>query len=194
MSPPSFVRSLLEVTRIEFQELRKSPGLYLFGPLILLQAIGYGVTDVGYLDTPPLWTSGKLAVGMMNTLTLLLAFMLLFYMVESLERERSVRLAPIHHSTSTPSSAVLFGKAFANSLVGIVVVGLAFLGAVITQLIGGKTPIQLRPFFVTWGLLVVPTFIVWTSFVAAVHSISRNRYTCTQSALVLAGGCRPATR
>ncbi len=177
MSPPSFVRSLLEVTRIEFQELRKSPGLYLFGPLILLQAIGYGVTDVGYLDTPPLWTSGKLAVGMMNTLTLLLAFMLLFYTVESLERERSVRLAQIHHSTSTPTSAVLFGKAFANSLVGIVVIGLAFLGAAITQLIGGKTPIQLRPFFVTWGLLVVPTFIVWTSFVAAVHSISRNRYT-----------------
>jgi hypothetical protein len=177
MSPPGFVRSLLEVTRIEFLELRKSPGLYLFAPLILLQAIGYGVTDVGYLDTPPLWTSGKLAVGMMNTLTLLLAFMLLFYMVESLERERSVRLSQIHSSTSTSTSAVIFGKAFANSLVGVVIIALAFLGSAITQLIGGKTPIQIRPFFVTWGLLVVPTFVVWTSFVAAVHSISRNRYT-----------------
>jgi ABC-2 type transport system permease protein len=177
MSPPGFLRSMLEVTRIEFRELRKSPGLYLFGPLILLQAIGYGITEVGFLDTEPLWTSGNLAVGMMNTLTLLLAFMLLFYTIESLERERSVGLAPIHRSTSTPTTAVLFGKAIANSLIGGVVVGLAFLGAAITLLIGGKAPVQIGPFFVTWGLLLVPTFVVWTAFVAAVHSISRNRYT-----------------
>ena len=177
MNPPGFLRSMLEVTRIEFRELRKSPGLYLFGPLILLQAIGYGITEVGFLDTEPLWTSGNLAVGMMNTLTLLLAFMLLFYTVESLERERAVGLAPIHRSTSTPTPSVLFGKAIANSLVGVVVLALAFLGAAITLLIQGKTPIQIGPFFLTWGLLLVPTFVVWTAFVAAVHSISRNRYT-----------------
>ena len=176
-SPPGRWASIVEVARVEFRELRSSPGLYLFGPLILLQAVGYGISDTGYLDTTPLWTSGKLAVGMMNTLTFLVACLLLFYTVESLERERSVGLAPIHHSSSTPTPSVLFGKALANSLVGIVILAFAFLGAAITLLIQGKAGIEIRPFVVTWGLLLVPTFVAWSSFIAAVHSITRNRYT-----------------
>ncbi len=34
----------------------------------------------------------------------------------------------------------------------------------------------IAPFLLTWGLLLVPTFLVWTCFVTAVVSITRNRY------------------
>jgi ABC-2 type transport system permease protein len=177
MSPPSFLAATLEVARIEFRELRSSPGLYLFGPLILLEAAAVALTASGYMDSQPLWTSGTLAVGMMNTLTFLVSLLLLFYTIESLVRERAVGLAQIHGSSSTPTASILFGKSLANAFVGIVILLFAFVAAAITLLAQGKTGISLRPFLVIWGLLLVPTFVVWSAFIAAVHSITRNRYT-----------------
>jgi ABC-2 type transport system permease protein len=176
-SPPGFVRSALEIAQVEFRELRSSPGLYLFGPLILLQTLGNALSKVGFLDTPALWTSGQLAVDAINTLTLLLCFKLLYYTVESFERERSVGMASIYHATAAPSAAIVFGKAVANAFVGIVVLLFAFAGGVIAMQIQGKAAVEMRPFLVTWGLLLVPTFIVWSTFIAAVQSIVRNRYT-----------------
>ncbi len=177
MSPPGFWASALEVARVDKRELKASAGLYLFGPLILLQATLYGITDTGYLDTEPMWTSGKMAVGMLNTLTLLLALKLLFYTVQSLEREQSANLAPIYKSTSVPTGSVLLGKALSNSLIGLVILGLALCGAASTVAAGSKAQFDIRPYFVTWGLLLVPTIFIWSAFVAAVHSITRNRYT-----------------
>ena len=177
MRPPALVSSIVEIARTEFRELKSSPGLYLFGPLILLQTIGAALYEVGFLDTQPLWTSGLLAVRSMNTLTLLLCLLLLFYTVESLERERACGLASIYHSTSAPSAAVIFGKALANAFVGVVILGFAFLACAVAMLIQGKVRIELRPFLLTWGLLFVPTLVLWTSFAAAVQSFTRNRYT-----------------
>jgi hypothetical protein len=39
-TPPGFLRGALEVARTDFRELVSSPGLYLFAPIILLQAFG----------------------------------------------------------------------------------------------------------------------------------------------------------
>ena len=83
------------MARVELTELRSSPGLYLFIPLILLQTLGPALVAVGFLDTPLLITSGTFAVRTMGILTTCLCLLLLFYTVESLERERSTRLAAI---------------------------------------------------------------------------------------------------
>ena len=53
----------------------------------------------------------------------------------------------------------------------------AGLGGVIAILIQGRVPLEFRPFLLLWGLLLVPTFLVWTCFVIAVHTLTRNRYT-----------------
>src|SRR5262249_37037845 len=96
---PGLFRGALEIARAEARELRSQPGLYLFVPLILLQTIGVGMVRVGPFDTPLLATAGTLAAQSFNTLMLLVALLLLFYTVESLEREKAKGLAPIHHST-----------------------------------------------------------------------------------------------
>jgi ABC-2 type transport system permease protein len=93
---PSFRRTVWLVARTELRELRSQPGLYLFAPLILLQTVGTSMVAEGAFGTPLLQTPGTMAVGTMNTLTLLVCLLLLFYTVESLRREQGTGLASIH--------------------------------------------------------------------------------------------------
>ena len=91
------------VAAFELKELRSTPGLYLFVPIILLQIIGSAMFEVGAFDTPILLTSGFLAVQTLNTITLMVVFLLLFYTVESLRRERGTGIASIYYSSTVPT-------------------------------------------------------------------------------------------
>jgi ABC-2 type transport system permease protein len=173
---PGFFATFVEVARVELRELRSQAGLYLFAPLILLQTIGSANVALGAFDTPLLVTSGSLASTSLNTLTLLISLLLLFYMVISLEREKGRRLAEIHGSTPASAAAILLGKTAANSLVGVVILLAAFLGCALVLLVQGKPPIELAPFAIVWGGLLLPTLLLWCAFVAAVHSTTRNGY------------------
>ena len=173
---PGFWRGAACVARVELRELRNTAGLYLFVPLILIQTIGDGSTALGPFGTLLLVTPGGIAVRMMNTLSLLVAFLLLFYTVESHQREQNTGLASIFDATPVRTVAVLFGKSIANAVVGIVVLVACFLGAAVVMLVQGKVPLAITPFLLTWGLLLVPTIFVWTCFVTAVVAITRNRY------------------
>src|SRR5207245_3305762 len=107
---PGLVRGIVEVACVELRELRGHPGLYLFVPLILLQIVGTNLVAVGAFGTPLLLTSGTVAVGAMNTVTLLVCLLLLFYTVESLERERLTRLASVYYATPLRAASVVLGK------------------------------------------------------------------------------------
>ena len=63
--------------------------------MILLQTLGTSLVQVGYLDTPLLITSGSFAITVMTPLTVCVCLLLLWYTVDSLDRERSTRLAEI---------------------------------------------------------------------------------------------------
>jgi ABC-type transport system involved in multi-copper enzyme maturation permease subunit len=175
--PPGLLRGIGLVARVELRELRSHPGLYLFVPIIILQTIGTSLLAVGAFGTPLLVTPGTLAVGSMNTLTLLVCLLLLFYMTESLQRERHTGLASIYYATPVRSASVLFGKVLANSLGGVVILLAALLACAIVLLIQGQVAFELKPFLLSWGLLLTTTFLVWTSFVTAVLAVTRNRYT-----------------
>ena len=173
---PGFVRGMIEVARVELRELRSQPGLYLFVPLILIQVLLTSTVAIGAFDSPLLLTPGALAARTTRTLTLLLPLLLTFYTVESLNRERATGLAAIHYATPLRSTALLFGKTIASSLLGIAVAAAALLGALIVLLVQGDVPIDLTPFALMWGGLLVPTLILWCSFLTLIFALSRNRY------------------
>ncbi|MFN0242342.1 MAG: ABC transporter permease/M1 family aminopeptidase [Planctomycetota bacterium] len=176
MRPIGFLREVHEIARVELRELRTSPGLYLFVPLIVLELIGVSMSRLGAFDTPALSTSGTLAAESMGIVTVLVCLLLFFYMVESLVRERARGLAAIYYATPVRTASLLFGKTIANSFVGVVVLIAAFLANVIVLAIQGQVGLQLSPFLLLWGGCLVPTFIVWCSFIALVFAISQNRY------------------
>jgi ABC-type Na+ efflux pump permease subunit len=176
-SPPGFLRGMLIVARAEFRELRSSPGLYLFVPLIILEMVGVNEVAVGAFGTPLLQTPGTLAVSSMNTLTVLVSLLLLFYVVESVLRERHTGLASILYATPVRSTSILFGKCLANGLVGVVILLAALAACAIILAFQGIVPFVWWPFLLCWGGLLVVTFVGWTAFVMAVLAITRNRYT-----------------
>jgi ABC-2 type transport system permease protein len=186
-TPPGLVRGMLHVLRFELRELKSQPGLYLFVPMILLQTLGTTLTALGAFDTPVLVTPGTVAVRAMNTLTLLTCFLTLFYTVESLRRERNTGLFQIFYATPARTASILFGKVLANSVVGLTVALGTFVGGAIAILVQGKVALNLWPFVVTWGLLLTPTLIAWTSFVMLLFSATGNRYTTYGLALASLG-------
>ncbi len=172
---PGFVGGTLEVARTELHGILRHPGLYLFVPLILVQVL-LNDYNVGAFDTRLLNTPGLLATGMMNTLTLLVCMMILFYTTEALQRERSTGFGAIAYSTPLETAALLAGKALANSVLGVSIVAACLAGCLVTLGVQGRVPLDLVPFAVVWGLLLVPTFLVWTAFVSAVQAVTGNRY------------------
>jgi ABC-2 type transport system permease protein len=166
----------LEIARTELRNLFASPGLYLFGVLILLQTLGSSLLALGAFQTELLITPGLTAVRTMNTLSVLLCLLLMFYTAESIEREHSTGFASLSYATPVPTAALLFGKALANSAVAVLMAIATYLGCAIAILVQGKMAPDPRPFLLVWGLLLVPTVLVWTCFVIAVQAISGQRY------------------
>lgn len=174
---PGFVTATAAVLRKEIRWLLRSPGIYIFGPLILIQVIGSSIFRQGPLDTFVLHSSGTLAASAFNTLTLLLVLLVLYYTVESLTREERHNVSRIVRSTAAPTLALLAGKVLANALLGGVIVGAAFLAAVIILLVQGlKTPIEPAVFALVWGVILAPTLILWSAFVTFLQAALRNRY------------------
>jgi ABC-2 type transport system permease protein len=171
-----FLAATRTIAGTELRNLLASPGIYLFGALILLQTMGSSLLALGPFQTELLITPGQAAVRAMNVLSVLLGLLLMFYTAESLERERATGLAPLLFSTPTRTGALLFGKALANSLIGVLMAVATYVGCAIAILVQGKLAPDPLPFLLVWGLLLVPTLLVWTCFILAVQAVFGQRY------------------
>ncbi|MBL8961854.1 MAG: ABC-2 transporter permease, partial [Gemmatimonadetes bacterium] len=156
--------------------LAAQPGLYLFVPLVVLQVISNALLALGAFDTPLLRTPGQLAATQMELLTAYVTLLLVFYAVESLERERATRLNAIHDALPIHTSALLAGKGVALGVVVGVIVLACLLGAAILVLAQGNVPFALTPFLLLWLLLLLPTFFVVIAFVFAAYGVAKGRY------------------
>jgi hypothetical protein len=175
-SPPSWWTTLRMVAWAEARELAAQPGLYLFVPLVVLQVISNALLALGAFDTPLLRTPGQLAATQMELLTAYVTLLLVFYAVESLERERSTRLNAIHDTLPIPTSALLAGKGVALGVVIGVIVLACLLGAGVLVLAQGSVAFSLTPFLLMWVLLLLPTFFVVIAFVFAAYGVAKGRY------------------
>jgi hypothetical protein len=180
-SEPGLIATTLAVFRTELRFLLRSPGIWIFGPLILLQVFGTASLRVGPLDTTLLATPGSIASMGFNTLTLLLILLILYYTVESLVREERRGMAGIVNATAAPTAALLSGKVLANAVMATVIVIAAFLGALIVlvqQAVQDKVWVGIEPgvFGLIWVALLAPTLMFWSAFVTVIYALVRNRY------------------
>ena len=179
--PLGFLKGAGLIARGEIRDLAVRPGMYLFVPLILFQTLRTTLLAIGPFDSRLLLTSGAVAGRQLNTLNLLLCFLLLFYTVESLHRERSRRMHEIFGAAPIGTGAVLLGKTLGNSVMAGFILFAAIIAnaAVIVyqQLVGGSpVGLDLFPFIAIWGSVLVPTFIFWTALITALFSLLRNPY------------------
>ncbi|WP_419164062.1 ABC transporter permease/M1 family aminopeptidase [Candidatus Palauibacter sp.] len=179
--PIGFRKGAGVIARGEIRDLLVRPGMYLFVPLILFTAIDSTLFTTGPFSSRLLYTPGAMAEAQLNTLNLLLCFLLLFYTVESLHKERSRRIHEIFGATPVGTGAVLLGKTLGNSVMaGFILLMTLAANAVILlyhQFIGGSpVGFDVFPFVAVWGAVLIPTFIFWTALITALFSLLRNRY------------------
>ncbi len=175
-SVPGFVVRAGRFAAAELGALARDPGLYLFAFFILLQTMGTTMLDVGPFDAPVLVTPGLAATGSFNTLSLLVCLLMMFFLVESLERERSTGMAPLVYSAPGGTTAYLVGKVAGNSLAAVSVLVAVFVAGAVVILGQGQVALSATPYLIVWGLLLLPTFLVWSSFLCAVQALAGNRY------------------
>jgi ABC-2 type transport system permease protein len=174
--PPGFWRGLWTVARAEGRGLLSQPGLYLFLPLLMFQMVSQAATAVGPFDTSLLLVPGRFAVRSMGQASVLVCLLLMFYVVESLEREPSAHFAPIHDATPVRTLSVLLGKVLANSGVAAVLLTAMALAGTLVQVAQGQVPLSLTPYFIVWGLLLWPTFLLWMGFILAARAVTGGRF------------------
>lgn len=174
---PGFFQGAFRIAGTELRSLLSSSALYIFAALILLQVFGNSLVLTGAFDTRLLLTPGQLAAASVDILSFLLLLLLMFYTVESLERDRATGLAALAYTAPTRTGSILLGKSLANSAVSVLMMAAAFVGYSIALLVQGTVPLNPLPFLIVWGLLLVPTVLLWTSFVTAVQAVTGQRYT-----------------
>jgi ABC-2 type transport system permease protein len=172
---PGLWSGSLPVARAELRNLFGSPGVYVFGVLILLQTVLDSAVALGPFDTEVLVTPGYLAAKTLGYLSALLCPLLMFYTVESIERDRSTGLAAIALATPTSTSSLLLGKGAANGVLAAAVMAITFAGCAAVLLVQRTVPLAVGPFLEVWGLLLVPTLLAWTAFVVAVQTLFARR-------------------
>ena len=173
---PGFVSAVLQTARSEAKILRNHPGVWLFLPLIVLNAIGDALFSIGAFDTRLLTTPGRSAVGSMAELTFTLLLFLMVFTVEGLRREESTQMAKITYSTPISTRALVLGKLLASSLLALVPMALVFLVCAAVILYQGKIALDPTPFALVYGLLLFPIILLWNGFMALVFALTHNRF------------------
>lgn len=176
-SGSGLLRDTWNIARYELKELRYSPSLYLFVPFIIIEVIGNSLFMEGAFGTPLLHTSGSLAQNAMTILAILGCLLMMFYTVESQLRERIKRLAPIFYATPARSFAMLLGKSLANTAVCLVIMAAALVACLVILLLQGIVTAEIFPFVAYWLFLLMPTFILWGSYITLGVVLTRSRYT-----------------
>ena len=191
--PAAFV----DAFRAEARERRRSPGLWVFTPLMAIQCIG-AIYTPGAFDTPNLTSAGMFAGETYNTVTLLSLLMVLYYFTESLARDDRSRLAAIVNSTPAALAPLLLGRMLACvATVVLTVLGAVWISLAIALVVQGtETGIMLPPtpgpFMLAWGAMLSATMFAWMCFLALAWSLFRNRYAVYAAglgALIVTGWC-----
>ena len=167
---------LLFIIRSELRALVRQAGLYLFVPVVLLTIVPSAVNNVGAFDTAVNATPGTVAAKCMSALFTCVVLLLLFYTVESFERDERARVRPILHASQVSSASLVVGRVLSNVVLGVGILAVAWIACLVLLLMKHANSFSPVPFLLMWCLLGLPTIFLWTSFVALAHGLTRNRF------------------
>lgn len=185
--PPGLLTATWQVARIELAQVRSQPGLYLFAAFAMLLAWEYAGSARGVFDSVPIHTAGGLAVGQLEATTTLICLLLLFHLVEALDRMRRLGIGALVFSTPLPTTALLAGAQLAGMVLAIAVFGVSAAVGLLVLLLQPAGKVELLPFLQIY-LLLAPTCLFWSSLVAAIYSFSRDRFVTYLAAMVILVG------
>jgi ABC-type transport system involved in multi-copper enzyme maturation permease subunit len=169
----STLLKLVAALDVDFRLLRAERSLIVLVPLAILISI----FDLAfYRVVPEISYSATYATGTANALLLFLIGMIVFYTGEAIHRDRELRIAPVLWATPVSNSVLLLSKWLATVLLTLAVVAMGGLTAIGVQLLRAHTPVDVRPYLVTYGVILLPNILFLTALVIALNGLLRNKY------------------
>ena len=158
---------------VEFRLLRAERSLVVIIPLaIILPTLELAF----YRVVPDVSYSATYATGTAKTLVFFLIGMTVFYLVESLQRDREVRIEPVLWAKPVPSFALLLSKFLAAFLLMLSVMAIAVVTAIAIQLIRGHAPVESYPYLVTYSVILVPGIVFMAGVSMLLNVVLREKH------------------
>lgn len=174
-APPGLLRSVATVARVELGALVTQPAALLFALFVPLQSVQHAVfaTDAG--GAPARSTAGTLAVDAFLPFSVLVALFLLFVTVEAGERGRANGFAVLELATPVTTEAIHLGRIVVAGTIVAALAAVTVAGCATALALEPGARFELAPFGVVFGLLLLPTCLVWTAFVLFAHALLGSR-------------------
>jgi ABC-2 type transport system permease protein len=164
---------LVAALGVEFRLLRAERSLVVIIPL----AIFIPTLELAfYRVVPEVSYSATYATGTAKTLLFFLIGMTVFYLVESMQRDRELRIEPVLWAKSTPNSVLLLSKFLATFLLMLSVMAIAGLTAIAIQLLRGHAPVELYPYLVTYSVIVMPGIVFMAGVSILLNVVLREKH------------------
>ncbi len=158
---------------VEFRLLRAERSLIVITPLAVflpnLELAFYKVVPEGSYSV-------AYATGTARTLLFFLIGMTVFYVVESMQRDREVRIEPVLWAQPIPNSVLLLSKFLATFLLMLSVIAITGLTAIAIQLLRGHAPVELYPYLVTYSVILIPGIVFMAGVSILVNIVLREKY------------------
>jgi ABC-type transport system involved in multi-copper enzyme maturation permease subunit len=129
-----------------------------------------------YRVVPEVSYSATYATGTARTLLFFLIGMTVFYVGESMQRDREVRIEPVLWAKPTPNSVLLLSKFLATFLLMLSVMTIAGLTAIAIQLLRGHAPVELYPYLITYSVIVIPSIVFVAGVSILLNIVLREKY------------------
>jgi ABC-2 type transport system permease protein len=158
---------------VEFRLLRAERSLVVITPL----AVFFSTLELAFYKVVPEGSySATYAAGTAKTLLFFLLGMTVFYVVESMQRDREVRIEPVLWAQPTPNSVLLLSKFLATFLLMLSVIAITGLSAIAIQLLRGHAPIELYPYLLTYSVILIPSIVFMAGVSILLNVLLREKY------------------
>ena len=158
---------------VEFRLLRAERSLVVIAPL----AVFLPTLELAFYKVVPEGSySATYATGTAKTLLFFLIGMTVFYVVESMQRDREVRIEPVLWAKPFPNSVLLLSKFLATFLLMLSLMVITGLTAIAIQLLRGHAPVEPYPYLVTYSVIVIPSIVFMAGVSILLNVVLREKY------------------
>ncbi|HEX7721283.1 MAG TPA: ABC transporter permease subunit [Pyrinomonadaceae bacterium] len=167
------LKKLIAAVGVELRLLRAERSLIVLLPLALVLSI----FDVAFFRvTPEISYSATYATGTANAMLLFLIGISVFYTGEAMHRDRELRIEPVLWSMPASNGVLLMSKFFATLGLALSLVVLIGVTAIATQFLRGHRPVELRPYLLTYSLIVFPGLFFLAAMALVLNVVLREKY------------------
>jgi ABC-type transport system involved in multi-copper enzyme maturation permease subunit len=170
---------------VELRLLRAERSLIIVAPIILFAC---GLELAAYKLVPEVSYSATYAGRTAQVLLLFLFGIAVFYVGETLHRDREARIEPVLWSVPAPNFVLLLSKFAATLLLALALITLVACTAIGLQLYQGHTPLELQTYLKTYALISVPSIVFMLAASVALHVLLRDKYLTYAVSLAIGGG------